>query len=53
MEGKNTKDVVIPLTEAKLLRDEISKLLIDNYTLINEKKEIDPTIKVEINGGNW
>lgn len=51
MESKQNKDVVIPMQEAKGLRDEISKLLADFHLLKQDKKE--EVIKVEITGGSF
>jgi len=47
--------VILPIEEARMLRDELAKLLSDNYDLLNNKKEsIDNTvIQVEVNGGKW
>jgi len=51
LEGTRTKDVVIPINEAKVLRDEIAKLLADLHeTKIPKKEEI---IKVQITGGSF
>lgn len=54
-ESKNGSNVILPIEEARLLRDEIAKLLSDNYDLLNNKQEsIDnKVIQVEINGGKW
>jgi len=54
-EGKIGTNVILPMEEARMLRDEIAKLLSDNYDLLNNKKEsIDNTvIQVEVNGGKW
>lgn len=54
-EGKTGSNVILPLEEARMLRDEIAKLLSDNYELLNNKKEsLDNTvIQVEVNGGKW
>lgn len=54
-EGKTGSNVILPLDEARMLRDEIAKLLSDNYELLNNKKEsFDNTvIQVEVNGGKW
>jgi hypothetical protein len=47
-------NVVLPLDEAKMLRDEIAKLLADNYELHNKtSSEDDTVIQLEINGGKW
>ena len=53
MESKQGKDVVIPIVEARGLRDELSKLIVDNYELLQTKVAIDPVIQVEINGGRF
>ena len=47
-------NLVLPIEEAKMLRDEISKLLADNYDLHNKtSSEDDTVIQLEINGGKW
>ena len=55
IEGKTGSTVVLPLEEARMLRDELAKLLSDNYELLNNKKEAidDSVITVEVNGGKW
>ena len=53
METRQGKDVVIPLSEARGLRDELSKLLADNYELLQNKSIIEPIYQVEINGGKF
>lgn len=53
MEGKQGKDIVIPIAEARGLRDELSKLIADNYELLTKQSPIDQVIQVEINGGKW
>jgi hypothetical protein len=53
MEARQGKDVVIPLSEARGLRDELSKLLADNYELLQNKSTIEPIYQVEINGGKF
>jgi hypothetical protein len=55
IEGKTGSTVVLPLEEARMLRDELAKLLSDNYELLNNKKETidNNVITVEVNGGKW
>ena len=53
METKQGKDVVIPIGEARGLRDELNKLLVDNYELLQNKVTIEPVFQVEINGGRF
>lgn len=53
METKQGKDVIIPIGEARGLRDELSKLLVDNYELLQNKVSVEPVFQVEINGGRF
>lgn len=53
IDGRQGKDVVIPIAEARALRDEITKLLADLYTKSQEKPSSDSVINVEISGGKW
>lgn len=52
-ESKQTKDIVIPVIEARGLRDEISKLLSDLHELNSKKNGEQEVIKVEITGGKF
>lgn len=49
MENKQSKDLVMPMTEARGLRDELAKLLVDLH--FTEKEE--SIIQVEIKGGSF
>lgn len=51
-EQKRSKDIVLPVEEARGLRDEISRLLADLNDL-KDKKNKDEVIKVEIKGGRF
>jgi hypothetical protein len=52
-ESKQTKDLVLPIADARGLRDEVSKILSDLQEL-NSKKNSEPeVIKVEITGGKF
>jgi hypothetical protein len=54
-ESKQTKDLVLPMPDARGLRDEISKLLSDLYDLSqdqNAAKE-NEIVQVEIKGGSF
>ena len=53
IEGKQGRDVVIPIGEARGLRDELTKLLADNYELLQNKTTIEPIFQVEMNGGRF
>jgi hypothetical protein len=46
-ETRQSRELIIPITEAKELRDEIAKLLVD------KKENKDETITVVMNGGKW
>ena len=52
-ESKHSKDVVIPINEARILRDELASILVDFYNKNNEKKESTEEIKIEIKGGKF
>lgn len=52
-EVKQNNNLVIPMIEARGLRDELSKLLVDLYNF-SEKKEVNnTTLQVEIKGGSF
>jgi hypothetical protein len=53
MESKQNKDVVIPMQEARYLRDEVAKLLSDLYERNLEKDKTEEVLKVEITGGSF
>lgn len=53
LEGKKTKDLVLAMSDAKLLRDEIAKLLIDLTEAQNSHKNQEEVTKVEITGGTF
>ena len=53
LESTKTKDVVIPLNDARGLRDEITKLLSDYYALNESNGNKEEVIKVEIKGGGF
>ena len=53
IEGKQARDVVIPIGEARGLRDELTKLLVDNYELLQKTNKVEPVFQVEMNGGRF
>lgn len=53
LEGKKGKDVVLPIAEARVLRDEIAKLLSDLHELNRQGSTKEEIIKVEITGGKF
>lgn len=52
MEGRQGKDVVLPIMEARALRDEITKLLLDQRDNNNTSQK-DEVIQVQVAGGKW
>lgn len=52
LEGKKTKDLVLAMSDAKLLRDEIAKLLID-LNEAQKSNKAEEVLKVEIKGGSF
>lgn len=50
-ESKKTKDIVIPIDDARGLRDELAKLLSDLYE--REKTKPEPVIEVQVKGGSF
>lgn len=48
-EGKQNREIIMPTSEAKLLRDEILKLLLDKQ----DTKKDEEVITVVVNGGKW
>lgn len=55
IEGRQGKDVVLPVAEARGLRDELSKMLADNYELLSTKAvaSAEHVIQVELVGGKF
>jgi hypothetical protein len=53
IEGKQGKDVVIPIMEARGLRDELAKLLIDRIEKLETTKTAPEMLEVEIVGGKF
>ena len=49
IEGRQAREVVLTLSDAKELRDEIMKILLDNREYNKEPE----TIKVVMQGGKW
>lgn len=53
MENKNGKDLVMPMFDARGLRDELAKLLADLHHNFNEREYEEPVITVEMKGGSF
>jgi hypothetical protein len=56
-EGKNSRDVVLPIAEARGIRDELVKLLLDMQTMAKSTQTPQPPVEadthVQIIGGKW
>lgn len=54
MESRQNKDFVMPIIEARGLRDELAKILADQYQINSDKKSNEePIIKIELKGGSF
>lgn len=53
IEAKQSKDVIIPISEARGLRDELSKLLADFYQKSSGQREAEPEINLVIKGSSF
>lgn len=54
LEARQVKDFVIPLADARALRDELAKILLDCCTSNTEKKDdLDKIIKIEVKGRSF
>jgi hypothetical protein len=52
MEGKQGRDVVLPISDARALRDEITKLLLDQRET-NTTQKTNEVVQVEMKGEKW
>lgn len=52
VESKMNKDVVLPILDARGLRDDIAKLLADLHELSSDKKD-DNVFQIEVKGGSF
>lgn len=50
-DSKKSKDIVIPIDDARGLRDEIAKLLSELYE--REKDKPEPILEVQVKGGSF
>ena len=53
IESRQGRDVIIPLSDARILRDELAKLLIDHYEVTEGKQNTSEVIQVELVGGKF
>lgn len=53
METRQGKDVVLPIGDARGLRDEIAKLLAEQHEENKAQATEEPVIKIEMKGGSF
>ena len=53
LESKKTKDLVIPMAEARGLRDEIALILADLQEYNSKSKTEEQVLQIEIKGGTF
>ena len=54
MEGRQNQTVVMPMEEARALRDEIAKLALEKLDSLSRPVQIkEQTMQVEMKGGKW
>lgn len=51
MEGKQGRDVVLPISDARALRDEITKILLDQRE--SKQEQANDIVQVEFKGEKW
>ena len=49
-EARQSKDIIMSVTEAKELRDEVMKILVDMQSAENPQEQ---TVEVVMKGGKW
>jgi hypothetical protein len=53
-DGTQGKTIVLPISEARGLRDELTKLMSDNYELLSGKSKTEPAVThIELLGGRF
>jgi len=52
-EGRQGKDVIIPIMDARGLRDELAKMLLDRVEANENKQSTPDVIEVQITGGKF
>jgi hypothetical protein len=53
MEGRQGRDIVMTLDEARALRDDITFLLLDKVESNKNNQQDQDVIQVELKGGKW
>lgn len=53
VETRQGKDIILPMSDARGLRDELAKLLADMYTESKNTSNDEQLIQVEVKGGTF
>lgn len=53
VESRQGKDYVMPIAEARGLRDELAKILLEMREFNKQQAAIEPTISIEMQGGTF
>ena len=53
IESRQGKDVVLPMIDARGLRDELAKLLVDQFNNNQSKVQEEPIIQIDLRGGSF
>lgn len=53
VESRQTKDVVLPITDARGLRDDITRLLTDLYAFSADQTKKEEVIEIQVKGGSF
>ena len=53
IESKQSRDVVLPISEARQLRDEIAKLLSDLHECKSNTEKSNEVIDIQVKGGSF
>ena len=53
VESRMNKDVILPILDARGLRDDVAKLLADYYELTQEQNKEPNVMQVQVKGGSF
>jgi len=53
VESRQNKDVVLPITDARGLRDDVAKLLADLYAMSADQPKQEEITEVQVKGGSF
>jgi hypothetical protein len=53
MDASTSNTLIMPVQEARMLRDEIVKLLADTVEKLQEQQSKEEVIQINVSGGHW